>query len=78
MVSACPPVSQVERLVRAIYRPHNVYCLHVDINADNSHRQRMEEMASCLPTVFVSNVSVAVEWGRFTNLYPVSHGWVGG
>ncbi|KAK7088343.1 hypothetical protein V1264_022271 [Littorina saxatilis] len=61
---------QVERFLRAIYRPHNVYCIHVDFKADNSYRRRIELMASCLSNVFVSSVVVDVRWGRFTNLEP--------
>ena len=30
-------VGQVERLLRAIYRPQNIYCIHVDIKVRLSY-----------------------------------------
>ncbi|XP_070204316.1 N-acetyllactosaminide beta-1,6-N-acetylglucosaminyl-transferase-like [Littorina saxatilis] len=61
---------QVERLLRAIYRPHNVYCIHVDIKSGPVFQHRMALFARCLPNVFLSNESVDVRWGKFTNLEP--------
>ena len=31
-------VEQVERLLRAIYRPQNVYCIHIDVRADENFK----------------------------------------
>ncbi|KAK7104117.1 N-acetyllactosaminide beta-1,6-N-acetylglucosaminyl-transferase-like [Littorina saxatilis] len=61
---------QVERLLRAIYRPHNVYCIHVDRKSDLKYRTSIERIASCLQNVFVCPVSVNVVWATFTNLEP--------
>ncbi|XP_070180564.1 N-acetyllactosaminide beta-1,6-N-acetylglucosaminyl-transferase-like [Littorina saxatilis] len=69
----------MERLLRAIYRPHNVYCIHVDLKSDLDFRTSIELMASCLQNVFVSPVSVDVVWARFTNVEPeilcMRHSW---
>ncbi|KAK7088332.1 hypothetical protein V1264_022261 [Littorina saxatilis] len=61
---------QVERLLSAIYRPHNVYCIHIDKKSARQYWDIMQLVASCLPNVFVSNVSVDVVWSGFTNLEP--------
>lgn len=59
---------QVERLLRAIYRPHNIYCLHVDKKAPVSMVRAIRGVASCLENVFVTRRSLDVEWGTFSVL----------
>ncbi|KAL8594816.1 hypothetical protein ACOMHN_047533 [Nucella lapillus] len=59
---------QVERLLRAIYRPHNVYCIHVDAKAGDSFRKKVALFSRCLTNVFLSSVSVSVRWGTFSTL----------
>ncbi|XP_046366452.2 beta-1,3-galactosyl-O-glycosyl-glycoprotein beta-1,6-N-acetylglucosaminyltransferase-like isoform X1 [Haliotis rufescens] len=61
---------QFERLLRAIYRPHNVYCIHVDAKSSSGVRDSVTSLATCLPNVFLSSRSVAVRWGKFTVLEP--------
>jgi hypothetical protein len=62
---------QVERLLRAVYRPHNVYCVHVDLKAASSFRHALTLMVRCLPNVFMLQKSYAVYWGKFSVLEPV-------
>ena len=59
---------QVEALLRAIYRPHNVYCLHVDVKANQSTYDAMVGLARCLPNVFLSSRRADVRWGQFSLL----------
>ena len=55
---------QVERLLRMIYRPQNVYCIHVDRKADIADIETMVKIASCLKeNVFLSSKSIDVRWG---------------
>ena len=61
-------VEQVERLLRAIYRPQNVYCLHVDRKAAVSVHEAASAIASCLDNVFVVPDPVWVVWGTMTVL----------
>ncbi|XP_025102015.1 beta-1,3-galactosyl-O-glycosyl-glycoprotein beta-1,6-N-acetylglucosaminyltransferase-like [Pomacea canaliculata] len=61
---------QVTQLLQAIYRPQNVYCIHVDQKADQSYRDTMAAIADCFHNVFLASRSVDVEWGRFTVLEP--------
>ena len=54
-----------ERLLRAIYRPHNVYCVHVDSKADNTTHTAMAQLAACFNNVFVVREPVAVHWAYY-------------
>ena len=59
-------LDQVERLVRAIYRPNNIYCIHVDLKATNTFREALVKIISCLPNVFLCSKSENVKWGMFS------------
>ncbi|KAL8602113.1 hypothetical protein ACOMHN_007382 [Nucella lapillus] len=63
-------VQQMERLLRTIYRPHNVYCLHLDGKSPLSTLRAVRGLASCLPNVFLSSRAVSVEWGQYSVLEP--------
>ncbi|XP_041372655.1 beta-1,3-galactosyl-O-glycosyl-glycoprotein beta-1,6-N-acetylglucosaminyltransferase-like [Gigantopelta aegis] len=58
-------VNQFERLLRAIYRPQNIYCIHVDKKADLGIRRAVEGIASCFDNVFLTSRSVNVVWSQF-------------
>lgn len=61
----------MERLLRAVYRPHNVYCVHVDRKSDDAFHTSIRLMISCLPNVVLADKSFGVEWGTSTVLLPV-------
>ncbi|PVD27137.1 hypothetical protein C0Q70_12289 [Pomacea canaliculata] len=61
---------QVTQLLQAIYRPQNVYCIHVDQKADQSYRDTMAAIVDCFHNVFLASRSVDVQWGTFTVLEP--------
>nr|KAG5699102.1 hypothetical protein BaRGS_017785 [Batillaria attramentaria] len=61
---------QVLNLLSAIYRPQNVYCVHVDAKVKRSYRQAIAAIADCFPNVFLSSRSVDVRWGKFSVLEP--------
>uniref|UniRef100_A0A672Q0U6 Beta-1,3-galactosyl-O-glycosyl-glycoprotein beta-1,6-N-acetylglucosaminyltransferase 3 n=1 Tax=Sinocyclocheilus grahami TaxID=75366 RepID=A0A672Q0U6_SINGR len=44
-----------ERLLRAIYTPHNVYCVHVDQKSPEIFKQAVRAIASCLSNGFVAS-----------------------
>ena len=46
---------QMEMLLRAIYRPHNVYCIHIDRKSNSSLHDAMREVTKCLPNVFIAS-----------------------
>ncbi|XP_076467544.1 beta-1,3-galactosyl-O-glycosyl-glycoprotein beta-1,6-N-acetylglucosaminyltransferase 3-like isoform X6 [Babylonia areolata] len=61
---------QVVDLLRAIYRPQNFYCLHVDQKSPPEFRGAMDAVSSCFPNVFLASRSIDVAWGTFTVLEP--------
>ncbi|XP_048757689.2 beta-1,3-galactosyl-O-glycosyl-glycoprotein beta-1,6-N-acetylglucosaminyltransferase-like [Ostrea edulis] len=62
-------VVQTEKLLRAIYRPHNLYCIHVDKTSDNAWvRYAMLSIANCLPNVFLASKSEDVIYAGFSRL----------
>ncbi|XP_041373846.1 beta-1,3-galactosyl-O-glycosyl-glycoprotein beta-1,6-N-acetylglucosaminyltransferase-like [Gigantopelta aegis] len=63
-------VEQTERLLRAIYRPQNVYCIHVDSKAHSDVRKSMTSISACFDNVFLASRSVDVQWGTYTVLEP--------
>ncbi|XP_060063005.1 beta-1,3-galactosyl-O-glycosyl-glycoprotein beta-1,6-N-acetylglucosaminyltransferase 4-like [Ylistrum balloti] len=48
-------VEQAERTLRALYRPHNIYCLHVDLSADPVIHKAVRALVKCFDNVFVSS-----------------------
>ena len=53
---------QIMRLLRVIYRPHNVYCLHPDGKANKTLIQAVRKMASCFDNIFVPDKLVNVTY----------------
>ena len=63
-------IEQAERLLRAIYRPQNIYCIHVDKKTDNDTYNAMEGIAKCFGNVFMAPRRISVRWGMFSVLEP--------
>ena len=61
-------VEQVERLLRAIYRPHNVYCLHIDIKSKQADIDAFNSISSCFDNVLLIRNPTNVTWGGFSVL----------
>ncbi|KAM4602927.1 beta-1,3-galactosyl-O-glycosyl-glycoprotein beta-1,6-N-acetylglucosaminyltransferase-like [Polymixia lowei] len=60
-------VQNFERLLRAIYAPQNVYCVHVDRKAAVSVHAAIMGITSCFPNVFMVSKPVKVvyaSWSR--------------
>ncbi|ESO84451.1 hypothetical protein LOTGIDRAFT_179636 [Lottia gigantea] len=60
--------NQVEELLRAIYRPHNYYCIHVDAKADLGVHHAIQNITRCLKNVQMASRSIKVVWGKFSVL----------
>jgi len=58
-----------ERLLRAVYRPQNYYCVHVDRKSGPEFFEAVSSIADCFDNVFLSR-RISVEWGTFTVLEP--------
>lgn len=63
-------VDQAERLLRAIYRPHNLYCLHVDAKSSRQVQDAVRGLAKCLPNVNLASRQNTVDWGGYSSLTP--------
>ncbi len=59
-------VEQFERLLRAIYRPQNYYCVHVDLKSNDEIHDSVRAIADCFDNVKVASRSVAVVWGTYS------------
>lgn len=57
---------QVENLLRAIYRPHNYYCIHIDRSSNPLVISDMRAIVRCLPNTMIASRLVDVEWGKFS------------
>ena len=57
---------QVFRLLKLIYRPHNVYCIHHDLKSDRTTKQIVFNVASCLDNVIITRKIEDVYWGWYT------------
>ena len=47
-------LEHVEKLLRAIYRPQNVYCIHVDAKSPQSLMNGIRAIADCFDNVFIA------------------------
>lgn len=56
-------VAQTERLLRAIYRPQNFYCIHVDMKSTPVVREAIQKISECFPNVFMASKHIDVQWG---------------
>ncbi|CAL1543890.1 unnamed protein product [Lymnaea stagnalis] len=59
---------QVLILLRAIYHPHNVYCLTMDIKSSPLLLGAVMSLARCLPNVFVASRLHDIVYGGFSRL----------
>lgn len=56
------------RLLRSIYMPQNVYCIHVDAKAPPEYKATVQKLASCFENVFVARRSETVTYAGYSRL----------
>ena len=56
------------RFLRSIYRPHNVYCVHVDVKSSVTFKQAVASIVDCFENVFVTDKLESVVYAGFTRL----------
>ena len=59
---------QFEKLLRAIYRPQNHYCVHVDLSAKWTVYEFVENVTRCFTNVYLAERRVDIKWGKFSVL----------
>ena len=57
-------VRQVVRLLKAIYRPHNLYCIHPDARQGEEFARVFRQISKCLDNVFVASKLESVYYGH--------------
>ncbi|XP_069018391.1 beta-1,3-galactosyl-O-glycosyl-glycoprotein beta-1,6-N-acetylglucosaminyltransferase 3 [Embiotoca jacksoni] len=60
-------IEMFERLLRAVYAPQNIYCVHVDQKSSTDFQRAVEAIVSCFPNVFVASKLervVYASWSR--------------
>ncbi|CAN9504336.1 unnamed protein product [Ophioblennius macclurei] len=58
----------VERLLRVLYAPHNIYCIHYDQKSSPQFISAIEGLARCLPNVFIASKIESVYYASFSRL----------
>ncbi|XP_061192206.1 beta-1,3-galactosyl-O-glycosyl-glycoprotein beta-1,6-N-acetylglucosaminyltransferase-like [Saccostrea echinata] len=54
---------QFEILLRAIYRPQNIYCIHIDKKTSDSIFEEFSSITRCFQNVFLASERISVQWG---------------
>nr|XP_033776536.1 beta-1,3-galactosyl-O-glycosyl-glycoprotein beta-1,6-N-acetylglucosaminyltransferase 3-like [Geotrypetes seraphini] len=60
-------IEMFERLLRAIYNPQNIYCVHVDKKSPDLYKQAVRAIVSCFENVFIASKLeklVYTSWSR--------------
>ena len=60
---------QTERLLRAIYRPQNFYCIHPDARAKKEVHETLRSIVRCFDNVFIAPKLWEVYWGHISMMY---------
>ncbi|XP_055036750.2 beta-1,3-galactosyl-O-glycosyl-glycoprotein beta-1,6-N-acetylglucosaminyltransferase 4 [Misgurnus anguillicaudatus] len=58
----------VERLLNAVYMPHNVYCIHYDLKSSYDFISAMQGLARCIPNVFIASKLERVQYAGISRL----------
>ena len=69
-VAVYKDIEQFERLLRAIYQPQNLYCVHIDRKSSLLLHEAIHSIVNCLENVFVSSRNDVIKWGDYSVLLP--------
>ena len=56
------------RLLPAIYRPQNFYCVHLDTKSPDMYKRALKDLRACFPNIVVPETHYSVYWGDFSIL----------
>jgi hypothetical protein len=59
---------QFERLLRVIYRSHNIYCIHIDSKSSKEFYDSINSIANCFDNVFIASKLENVVYSGFSRL----------
>lgn len=58
-------IENFERLLRAVYAPQNIYCVHVDEKSPETFKEAVKAIISCFPNVFIASKLVRVVYASW-------------
>lgn len=58
----------VERILHAIYAPHNIYCIHYDQKSSPAFIKAIKNLAHCTQNVFIASKLESVEYAHISRL----------
>ena len=64
----------IEMILSTVFRPHNVYCIHIDPKGGQVFIRTIQQIIACYKAkypeakIFQSSTSVPVYWGHFSNV----------
>ncbi|XP_008309997.1 beta-1,3-galactosyl-O-glycosyl-glycoprotein beta-1,6-N-acetylglucosaminyltransferase 3 [Cynoglossus semilaevis] len=61
-------IEMFERLLRSIYAPQNVYCVHVDQKSPEEFHKAVAGIAACFPNVFIASKLENVVYASWTRV----------
>ncbi|XP_078092432.1 N-acetyllactosaminide beta-1,6-N-acetylglucosaminyl-transferase [Mustelus asterias] len=56
------------KLLRAIYNPQNVYCIHVDQKSSEDYKRKIKSLTDCFKNIFIASKLEHVVYGGFSRL----------
>lgn len=59
---------QFQRFLKSIYRPHNIYCIHVDKKSKPEFKSAIESIVDCFENVFIASKLEYVVYAGFSRL----------
>ena len=59
---------QFELLLRAIYRPNNIHCVHVDRKSPQKFKDDVAKIVRCLPNAFVASDAVELIYTHYSRV----------
>lgn len=60
--------AMVERILRAIYTPQNIYCIHYDQKSSKDFIAALKNLETCFPNVFIASKIESVQYAHITRL----------
>ncbi|NWS72138.1 GCNT3 acetylglucosaminyltransferase, partial [Crotophaga sulcirostris] len=61
-------IEMFERLLRSLYAPQNIYCIHVDKKSPATFQEAVRAIAACFPNVFVASRLEEVVYASWSRL----------
>ena len=55
---------QIFRLLKVIYRPHNIYCIHYDSKSSQDKKLVFNNLAMCFDNIIIPSNIISVWWGH--------------